>query len=769
MKRMNTHLKRLLAVLMILALLSAGVTAFAEASGKKLTVMLYMCGADLEWKYGQISASMGEIMSTRYNTAEVNVIGLLGGSPRWAGNVFDPSVLSIVNISGRRPTKVDEMPLAPMSDPETLVSFLRYCKENYPAEHFILVISDHGGGPLLGCCVDYLFDKSLLSLNALDQALNGSPFAERGLDTIAFDCCLMGSAEIANRLSPYAQYMVATEDSMFGLGYDWLAGVENDASPLETAKKIAESTYRKNKEVIERQESTNLNSVSVIDLNAMPAATAALSDYFATVPELNASSFVKMSRQRRDAVDFGVTESGGNSQYDLADIGSLVETMAQGSTEGNELLKALDAAIPYHFADVKGCVGLTVYHPYVNQVFAQNYINVYAQLDFAPAYTNYVIRYASIMTGTPLANWEKLLIDLPSGQKDNRTLFTLTLTPEQTENLSKARMCVLKKDQDDAYRFSFITNATIDNEKITGEFSGTALYAVNESGETLTGPLPYRLTADGTWLIPAELVYQAEGEEKGEAQQALIICSLDRETKALTPGGVMLWDEALQIWTGNVQAVFTDYSEITLKAQARKETRDENGVLLPYEAWETVSEEAWSSAIDGSWSFRLLNDTLDPETLYACFEVQDSQGSIHSSELHQVKTGASTAAELRTAYDDANLVLINSLSVSAQNQLMLSADLTNLTDTEAIIVLKDLTVNGQALDLTAEAFGTGPNWGLIPQEKQLLALPVPLEQLEGIKTVESIQFNLVLTNAADSAELGTVPVEVTLLLSLPQD
>ena len=239
MNRLHKVWKRILSLSLVLMLiLTTGcLSAAAEASKKNLTVMYYICGADLERDNGQFSALMGEVMATRYNQDAVNAVGLLGGTPRWAGRAFDPSVLNIVEIAGRRPTKVDEMPLAPMSDSATLTKFMDYCQEHYPAEHYILVICDHGGGPLLGCCVDHLFEKSSLSLAGLSKSLADSVFANRGLDTIAFNACLMGSAEIANCLAPFAQYMVATEDAMYGIANDWLKDVEKDATPLETARR----------------------------------------------------------------------------------------------------------------------------------------------------------------------------------------------------------------------------------------------------------------------------------------------------------------------------------------------------------------------------------------------------------------------------------------------------------------------------------------------------------------------------------------------------
>lgn len=123
--------KWIAAILTVLALTAVLACASGEQV-KQYTVMRYVCGADLERDNGQESASMADILASRYNTDSINVIALLGGTPRWAGNRFDPGVLNIVDVSGRRPSTVDKMPLSAMSDPATLTAFLSYCKEHYP-------------------------------------------------------------------------------------------------------------------------------------------------------------------------------------------------------------------------------------------------------------------------------------------------------------------------------------------------------------------------------------------------------------------------------------------------------------------------------------------------------------------------------------------------------------------------------------------------------------------------------------------------------------
>ena len=770
MKRMRS----LTALLLTAALLLTGVSvAGAAEGGKKYTVMYYICGADLERDHGQATKGMADVLSSRYNTDEVNAIALLGGTPKWSGNQFDPGILSIVNLSGRRPSKVDQMPLSAMSEPETLTGFLRYCRENYPAEHYILVICDHGGGPLMGCCVDYLFDRSMMSVGKLSKALADSPFAERGLDTIVFDCCLMGSLEIANCLAPYAKYMVATEDAMYSLYHDWMNGLENDATELDTAKRIADSTYRKNHDQIELQKATQLNSVSVTDLQKIGTAVENLNQFFAAMPEINETSFSAVSGRRRDMVTFGVVESGGNSQYDLVDVGSLVEGMDGDPAAKEALQAALAEAVPHHLADVEGCTGLTIYFPYLNKRSAAGSMATYAGLGFASAYVDYVGRYAAIMTGTPLAAWQGVQTGKPEAQKDMQTRLTAALNEEQAEQYAGALMKVLWKTGEDTYAFASVDSAVSFNaerRQITGNYNSRALFLEDENGERISAALPFSVAQNGTLLVPAELTLASEDGEEPAVHQAMIYCEMDETSRELTPGGVAVWDETMQGWTTSMQTVLSDYQRMTLRQVTRKETRDENGALLPFDDWEEAGEQRWTAEIGGSWKLKMEDVRDEEEFLFGAFELQDTQGDRHTSELYGIKPIPPKPDEMIVKCDNLDMIELDSFDLNWQNQMILTAGVTNRTDTEMVVQLENLTLNGEAVEASQKAYGNGPNWGLIRDENQILTVFLPAEKLEGIDTLTSLTCDLTLLDAANEENvLGVAKVEVTMNWELPKD
>ena len=111
---MKRSLKLLLCAVLALSLILGCAGAGAEGTGrKKVTVMVYMCGADLE-QLAKGTQTISEMYSTHFNQDAVNVIALCGGTRRWASRL-DDSVLSVVDVGkgGRRSLHVAaQLPLA---------------------------------------------------------------------------------------------------------------------------------------------------------------------------------------------------------------------------------------------------------------------------------------------------------------------------------------------------------------------------------------------------------------------------------------------------------------------------------------------------------------------------------------------------------------------------------------------------------------------------------------------------------------------------------
>ena len=769
---MHKYIKPLIFVCLLSILTCLAIPAMAETSSrKKVTVMIYMCGADLESKNFQGTKTLAEINSTGFDRNEINVVALLGGATAWSRG-YDTSKLTIVELGSRRPVEVGQMDLANMGEPDTLTAFLSYCRENYPAEKYDLIFWDHGGGPNQGVCFDWLFSMDSLSINELVSALSASPFADKGLDLICFNTCLTGSVEYAVNLAPFANYMVATADSMYGLDYEWLKTLSTDESSLVTASHVVDGTYSLNEEVLKRNNGQEINSVAAIDLSRVGTVVSAMDDFFPCVsPSINGAAFLQVSQQRRDSLTFGVTESGGSQNRDLADLGDLVLHLRDHAPDkADSLISSVREAVVYKKSVTEQSSGLTIYHPYSNKQSLKAFMSVHNDIPLSRAYSEYIQQFASILTDTPLTEWSDLHTE-SSAKKDNRTLFTLSLNESQAKNLAYSRLYVLHRQPDGSHRLVYDTPFTsFDGSRLTGEYNGTALYAVNSSDEPLSPPLPYELTADGIYLVHATLTKQGEEAESSSfTTEALIQCTLDTESRHLIPGNVLLLDEASGGYTGIYGMTLDDFSRISISAPSRAETYDDYNVLLSFSDWRVTLNETWEREISGDWTLSLLNDTIDTADLFASFQITDAQYNLYSSDLAAVKAQANVAGEVRVAYDDSNLLLINHFNAAPiAGNLVFTVEVSNLTEGEIIVQLDSLSLNGLETDGFAEAFGSGPNWGLLPGEIQYLQLSLPIDALPIADTLTDITFSLRGLDASNDEVIGVIPVTVSLLLDLSE-
>jgi hypothetical protein len=105
-----------------------------------------------------------------------------------------------------------------MGNPDTLTAFVVFTIENYPADHYVLDLWDHGGG-YRGVCWDESSGNHL-SPHDVETAL-ASAEAETGskIDVVGFDACLMGMVEICYELKDVTNIVIGSE--MLIPGYGW--------------------------------------------------------------------------------------------------------------------------------------------------------------------------------------------------------------------------------------------------------------------------------------------------------------------------------------------------------------------------------------------------------------------------------------------------------------------------------------------------------------------------------------------------------------------
>jgi len=120
-----------------------------------------------------------------------------------------------------------------MSDPATLVDFATWAVQTFPADHYVLILSDHGMGWPGGWTdpdpANNTSERAPLAqvvgnamyLDQLDAAL-GQIRQQAGIDKfdiVGMDACLMGQLEVLSALEPHARYAITSEETEPALGW----------------------------------------------------------------------------------------------------------------------------------------------------------------------------------------------------------------------------------------------------------------------------------------------------------------------------------------------------------------------------------------------------------------------------------------------------------------------------------------------------------------------------------------------------------------------
>lgn len=342
----------------------AQATASEEESTGTWTVLVYLCGSDLESEDGMASWNLEEMCDAPASD-KVNVVIETGGADSWERDDIDPSVLQRFALQDGELVLQDELPSASMGEADTLADFLTWGAETYPAEQTAVILWDHGGANAEGVCYDERYDWDPLTREELTEAFSEAPVT---FDLIGFDACLMGSLETAVALQDAGEVLVASEETEPGYGWDYTAllsalAENSDLSAASLGQVICDSFLAK----CESWDVADQATLSVIDLAAIPQVDEAFFAYaggMAKVSE-NMGTLAETAAAARHAETFGGSTAweGYSNMLDLTDL--VQKTKDAVPADPDPLLASLDGAILYevHGDGRDAAEGLSVFYP----------------------------------------------------------------------------------------------------------------------------------------------------------------------------------------------------------------------------------------------------------------------------------------------------------------------------------------------------------------------------------------------------------------------
>lgn len=409
-------------------------------------------------------------MKSDIDYKNINVLLCAGGSKRWHNSDISKTETSIFKVTEEGLTKVKKQSKLDMAEGKNVTNFLDYVYDNYKTDEYYFMFWNHGMA-LGGLEYDEL-TKNELSLSELDNCLEKSKFHKdnKKFDTVILNNCLMGSLETASILSKYANYLVASEDVMYGSRniktLEFLDGIKIKDSATDIGKSYIDCYSKETKQNLTGDAYTTL---ALIDLSKVEKVIENLDSYFEDI-ELNESNFAETARIRDEIYEYQKADD----VYDMVDLYQLISELGEINSNNDELLDSIKEAVIYNSTTDPYSKGISIYFP---ETF--DWTEIHEEINFSEIYKDFTKKYVGIVTGKEDI---KLVLTTNEVQKVGDG-FSLQLTPEEAEVYKNSKFFVFEDNKDGTYKAILKSyDTSIDeNGVITANLDNKAIKVVDNS------------------------------------------------------------------------------------------------------------------------------------------------------------------------------------------------------------------------------------------------------------------------------------------------
>ena len=180
-----------------------------------------------------------------------------------------------------------------MSDPKVLSDFIQWGMKEFPAENYILIMSDHGAG-WPGALQDISHNDFASTPSLKDGIMDAEKKTGQKINIIGFDACLMASTEVAHELSNAGDFLVASQNTEGGDGWPY-AKIFSDKVASKMQQVLSSKLDVNPRDVAmamvnESEGFPSISTLSAVDLAKMPEVTQASDKFAQTMMNSNLSS-----------------------------------------------------------------------------------------------------------------------------------------------------------------------------------------------------------------------------------------------------------------------------------------------------------------------------------------------------------------------------------------------------------------------------------------------------------------------------------------------
>ncbi len=291
-------------------------------------------------------------------------------------------------------TAVQDLGEVDMGDPQSLTDFIVWGAQNYPANHYMIIIGSHGGGWRGIGPDDGGGRESMLELPEINTALSEAQ-KQLGIskfDIVGFDACLMGVTDVAVMLEPHADYVLFSQEVIPGNGWEYTNSIASmQANPDWDAFQVGTSFIDNYMAYYAGKGARTKVDLSLVQTSGLPKLLTALENFAKVVKADTVELLSALGSARNNSQTFGTSLGDRADAYSYVDLKDFMTWFSLQTTitgdaynAAQEVIAAYDGAVVYSLADSKlpRATGMGVYLPSTPQYY-DAYGTTYPEL--APA------------------------------------------------------------------------------------------------------------------------------------------------------------------------------------------------------------------------------------------------------------------------------------------------------------------------------------------------------------------------------------------------
>jgi hypothetical protein len=412
-----------------------------------------------------------------------------------------------------------------MADPATLSAFIADGIAAFPADHYVLIMNDHGASwPGIGA--DESAGNTTMSLESIAEGVSDG-LETAGVDKfdlLGFDACLMATYEVASTMAPYADRMVASSELEPGHGWDYtsLSVLEDEDATADTLANALLDSF------IAADDSDA--TLALLDLTQMPTLDLALADFTTALSERAVSVAPDVGRTLAGNPGYGKSPDPTQDTF-MTDLGTLVTTIGVEALDVSDPADSVARAI----GDVvlnkvsgpaaRDFTGLSIYFPPTVEHFDEDYRGI---PDTGGQWLAFLDAYYGAGAELGESSPPKFIDAAPEVTLDSEGLTaTATLDPATLTNVTGAVIAYGIVGADEAVTLFGEEQAEVGEDGTVSGF--TDLQALHLSDGQDEAIVYISLTTDdeGGFSVDVPMAYQAEGSS--EMQDVLLTVTFDAE------------------------------------------------------------------------------------------------------------------------------------------------------------------------------------------------------------------------------------------------